>query len=114
MQEFRISPEDPILLEYNDNITRLSDTCLGIYTPMLASDRQQTPFYVELRDAEKQIKFRIYVDKDQAPCKVRIIRYDDVELMGHTLSDSLTDLPEGALGHVSRGQASPLRAGLGL
>ena len=71
MYRFQLSPTHPIQIEKGGVQWSLDQPFLEVESPILAQQRQETPFVINVLDPSTESSFHISLDKDFQVCGVR-------------------------------------------
>lgn len=77
MYNFRLKPDQPILITYNEQSRALKQSSLQIESPMLADEREKFPYYILIEDKEYGFNHYLYLDRNFKLAKVTIKRIED-------------------------------------
>ncbi len=93
MYTIDLEAESPLKIKYLDTKTNevdqyaLEQRNIKLNSPMLASEREQFPFYFKFSDERKGLDFQLYLDIDSKVSKVEVLRScDAVKLFDKSLA----------------------------
>lgn len=84
MYEFKLNSNEPIIIWYNGQSSKSSQTSLLVESPILADQRTKTPFCILIEDVKKNLMFHIFVDQDFVAQNVDVFRLRDKVLLHQT------------------------------